>query len=185
MKAPRKSVAWLLPLLLTGCVHKTQRAQNQQLAPPIVDTPMPTPPPAPQNLPGEAPSQAPPQQATAQIPAAHPEDKPVRHRTHHKPDSKTTEQASVANDNSAVPAIGQLTSGDPSSLRSQTEDSIQSTERTLKDMSGRSLNDQQQKTVAQIREFLKQARSALVSSDVDGAHTLALKAQVLLGEISH
>ena len=33
------------------------------------------------------------------------------------------------------------------------------------------------KTAAQIREFLKQARQALTSGDVDGAHTLAVKAK--------
>jgi hypothetical protein len=38
--------------------------------------------------------------------------------------------------------------------------------------------------VAQIKEFLKQARTALGSGDVDGAHTLAVKAKVLFGEIS-
>jgi hypothetical protein len=48
----------------------------------------------------------------------------------------------------------------------------------------RSLNDQEQKTAAQIREFLKQAREALASGDVDGAHTLAAKAKVLLSELA-
>jgi hypothetical protein len=48
----------------------------------------------------------------------------------------------------------------------------------------RKLNDQEQKTAAQIREFIKQAKAALAASDVDGAHTLAVKAKVLLAEIS-
>jgi hypothetical protein len=56
------------------------------------------------------------------------------------------------------------------------------TERGLKDLN-RQLNDQEQKTLVQIREFLKQARAALTTGDVDGAHTLAVKAKVLLGEI--
>jgi hypothetical protein len=46
------------------------------------------------------------------------------------------------------------------------------------------LNDQELKTSAQIREFLKQARAALATSDVDGANTLALKAKVLLTELN-
>jgi hypothetical protein len=49
---------------------------------------------------------------------------------------------------------------------------------------GRKLNDPETKTAAQIREYLKQARGALVSGDVDGARTLAAKAKVLLGELS-
>jgi hypothetical protein len=113
------------------------------------------------------------------------QDQPPKRPVHHtKPDarsdSKPVEQAS--NGSAAVPAIGQLSAGDPSDLRNQTEDSIASTERGLKDLN-RQLNDQEQKTVVQIREFIKQARVALTSGDVDGAHTLALKAKVLFGEI--
>jgi hypothetical protein len=45
------------------------------------------------------------------------------------------------------------------------------------------LNDQEQKTAEHIREFLKQAKAALASGDVDGASTLAAKAKVLLSEL--
>jgi len=55
---------------------------------------------------------------------------------------------------------------------------IATTERGLNGIT-RSLNEQEQKTAAQIREFLKQAREALATNDVDGAHTLAVKAKVL------
>ena len=33
----RLSVAWLLPLMLTACFHKTQQAQVHALAPPLAD----------------------------------------------------------------------------------------------------------------------------------------------------
>ncbi len=46
------------------------------------------------------------------------------------------------------------------------------------------LSDPEQKTADHIREFLKQARAALASGDVEGAHTLAAKAQVLLAELT-
>jgi hypothetical protein len=46
------------------------------------------------------------------------------------------------------------------------------------------LSDSDQKTADQIREFLKEARTALASGDVDGAHTLAAKAQVLLAALN-
>ncbi len=181
MKTPRKSVALLLPLLLAGCFHKTEQVQNQPLAPPVVDTPPPAPAPAPKDLPPPVVT-VPQSQPTTQVaPPPKPEEKPVKHTTHRaKPDNKPVEQAS--NGAPAVPAIGQLSPGDPSDLRNQTEDSLALTERGLKDLN-RQLNDQEQKTLVQIREFLKQARAALTTGDVDGAHTLAVKAKVLLGEI--
>ena len=46
------------------------------------------------------------------------------------------------------------------------------------------LSEPEQKTAVQIREYLKQAREALASGDVDGAHTLAAKAKVLLAELT-
>jgi hypothetical protein len=91
------------------------------------------------------------------------------------------QQASTAD--SGVSAIGQLSTGDPSDIRQQTANSITETERGLKDL-GRKLNEQEQKTAAQIREFLKEAKNALTSGDVDGAQTLAAKAKVLLGELT-
>jgi hypothetical protein len=183
MKALVKSVALLLPFVLTGCVHKNDQAKNQPLAPPIVDTPSTTPTPSPTELPPPVVSVPP--APTAQItPPAQPEQKPVKKPHHPKTDTKNTEQASNASSEvSVVSAIGQLSPGDPSDLRQQTVESISSTERGLKDIN-RQLNDQEQKTVAQIKEFLKQARTALTSGDVDGAHTLAVKAKVLFGEIS-
>jgi hypothetical protein len=82
-----------------------------------------------------------------------------------------------------VSAIGQLSSGEPSDLSRQTLDYIAATEHGLGSLN-RTLTDPEQKTVAHIREFLKQARTALSSGDVDGAHTLAVKAKILLGELT-
>jgi hypothetical protein len=82
-----------------------------------------------------------------------------------------------------VSAIGQLSSGEPSDLQLETSDWIAATERGLNGL-GRRLSGQELKTAAQIREYLKQAREALISGDVDGAHTLAAKAKVLLSELS-
>ena len=83
-----------------------------------------------------------------------------------------------------VSAIGQLSSGDPADVRQETQDSIASIEKELNGIN-RSLDAPEQKTADQIREFLKQAQSALSSGDVDGAHTLAAKARVLLAELTH
>jgi hypothetical protein len=177
MKLNARSAAWLLPLLLTGCPHRTQVAQNQPLAPPIEDTAPPRPEPAPTNLPPpevSVPAEAQPQAIT---PPPEPVKKPAKHK---KPANTNTQIAS--NVTPALSAIGPLSTGDPPNVRQQTDDLIASTEKTLNGIT-RKLNDQEQKTAAQIREFLKQAREALTAGDVDGARTLAGKAKVLLDEL--
>jgi hypothetical protein len=176
MKLSARSAAWLLPLLLTGCIHKTQIAQNQPFAPPIEDPPPPKPEPAPTNLP--PPEVTIPVQPEPQItPPAEPVKKPVKHK---KPANTNTQVAS--NGTPAVPAIGNLSTPDPPNVRQQTDDSIASTEKTLNGIT-RKLNDQEQKTAAQIREYLKQAREALTAGNVDGANNFAFKAKVLLEEL--
>ncbi|MGA2675128.1 MAG: hypothetical protein ABSE99_18075 [Terracidiphilus sp.] len=178
MKLPARIAASLLPFLLAGCIHKTNSSPAQPLAPPLNPPPKPTTssvelPPSAATIPNPPPA---PETNASALPLETP--KPVKHK---KPVSKNTQQAS--NGSPGVSAIGQLSSGDPSDLRRQTESSIAATERGLNGI-GRKLGDQEQKTAAQIREYLKQARAALVSGDVDGAHTLAAKAKVLLGELS-
>jgi hypothetical protein len=118
--------------------------------------------------------------ASTQAPAQSQEaTKPPVH--HKKPVPKNTQQASIGTP--GVSAIGQLSVGEPSDLRRQTADSIASTERGLNSIT-RNLSDPEQKTASHIREFLKQARAAMNSGDVDGAHTLAVKAKILLGELT-
>jgi hypothetical protein len=178
--------ALLLPLLLSGCVHNKTTAKNQPpLAPPIEDAPPPKPDKAPSNLPPPVitvPTPSQPAATNTQPPPPPPKPKP-----HHKPKPADTDQQNtqVASNNAppAVSAVGSLSTGEPADLRKQTDDTISQTERGLNGIT-RTLNDQEKKTSAQIREFLKQARSALTTGDVDGAHTLAQKAKVLLGELT-
>jgi outer membrane biosynthesis protein TonB len=195
MKLPAKYVAGLLPLLLAGCVHKSNQAQVQQpLAPPIVDTPPANPAP-PTNLP--PPVVSTPQPTTTDTAKAQPPAPPPKPK-HKKPAPKPADQASTSSpppantqqasnatsgDANGVSAIGQLSGGDPADVRTDTENSISATERGLHDI-GRKLSEQEQKTADQISEFLKEARKALTTGDVDGAHTLAAKAKVLLAELT-
>jgi outer membrane biosynthesis protein TonB len=188
MKSPAGRVVGLLPLLLlAGCFHfhKSNQNQVQTLAPPIEDAPPPKPAPSPTDLPPPVvtvPAQTPPP-----APAPEPEEKPKPPVKHKKPAStpppaaNTTQQAAIPNP--GVSAIGQLSSGEPSDLRQQTQNSITATERGLSGIN-RALSDQEKKTADHIREFLKQAKAALSTGDVDGAATLAAKAKVLLGELS-
>jgi len=178
MKLPARIVAWVLPLLLTGCFwHKTPKAAAPTMAPDIGESSLPPPdqlPPPEVSIPTK------PSQNATKLPEQTPKP-PSKHKKPPAPPEADTEQAAV---HPEVSAIGQLSSGDPADLRRQTEGSIASTERGLNGIN-RNLNDQEQKTADHIREFIKQARAALASGDVDGASTLAAKAKVLLAELQH
>ncbi len=188
MKANIRSIVLILPLLLSSCFHKTSQAVNQPaLAPPIDDAPLPKPDNAPANLPPPVISLPEHKDPTAPPPTPKPET-PTQAPKHKKPSNKatpnpaaqTTEQASNASP--GVPAAGNLSPGGNADLKDQTQSVIAETERSLNGIN-RTLNDQETKTSLQIREFLKQARAALNSNDVDGAHTLALKAKALMTEL--
>jgi hypothetical protein len=189
MKLPAKIVLGLLPLFVIAC-HKSQQAQVQPLAPPVEDNPPSPPSTAPVNLPPPVVTIPPEPTKNAPTPPTKP---PAKHKK-----SKTTESTPAANANGAngatqeaaipppnpgVSAIGQLSSGDPADFKKATEEMIASTEHGLSSIT-RTLNDTEQKTADQIREDLKEAKEALASGDVDGAHTLAEKAKVLLQELT-
>lgn len=205
MKLPARNVAWLMPLVLTAwltacltaCNNKPRPVQPQQYAPPV--SIIPKPPVSHAELPEDAlvlPGE-PVDTDTDDIveEAAKPAVK--RRRPPAKPAPEVADpaqsqpggaQSPAVSENTEVPAVGDLTSGGGTSgaasdLRRETDDSISETERGLKTL-GRPLNGQEQKTAAQIRQFIRQARKALASGDVDGASTLAAKAKVLLGELS-
>jgi outer membrane biosynthesis protein TonB len=199
MRVPVKYAYWLLPLmalvpLLQGCDHKAQTTQTQTLAPPIVDTPPPKPATVSKaDLPpvviGET-APAKPKPSDTTTPVTEPPKKPVRHpkKPATTPPAATTaptptQEAAAPAAAPSVSAIGQLSGGASGDLRSETNDTIAATEKGLNGVT-RSLSDQEQKIAAQIREFIKQAKDALTTGDVDGAHTLAMKAKVLLTELN-
>lgn len=191
MKLHVRNTAWLLPLFLTACLNKSNQPPNQQYAPPVSTVPKPS------VLHPDLPDSAltlPLEPVDTDTDAILEEAaKPVvrRRRPVVKPPAEGAETASssasppqsAANENGEVPAIGELSSGDPPDLRRATNDLIADTETGLRSIE-RPLNGQEQKTAAQIRQFIRQARKALVTGDVDGAHTLAAKAKVLLSELS-
>jgi len=186
MKSPVRSVAWLLPFLLAGCFqlpfHKKHPTPARMLAPRVqpsqaiqlVDIDLP-----PADTVVEAYAIYNMREEEQAIPP------PVRHRRppNPNPDDAATAPEQAPPPTPAVSAIGQLSSGDPGNSRQQTENSIADIERRLNGIN-RTLSDSEQKTADHIREFLKQARAALASGDVEGANTLADKAQVLLTELT-
>ena len=188
MRLPARIGAWLLPFVLTGCFHRAHTDKSLPTAPqlptPRQAAPQPEPQmpePAPEPV---APPEAPkPQAETAPAPVAPDAGMPKPPARHAARKSSSSHPQMAANGTPGVSAIGLLSSGDPGDNRRQTEEQMVAIERGLKSIR-RPLNDQEQRTVAHIREFLKQARQAMASGDLDGAHTLAAKAKVLLSELA-
>jgi hypothetical protein len=186
MKAPAMVVIGLLPLFLTACIHRKPQVQAQGQTPPvIVDNPPLPPSTASVNPPaGETSIPAKPTTTAPTPPKPDTKRKKPASKPATTPANATAPTQEAANAApAAVSAIGELSSGDPADYRQETSDSIAAIERSLNGIT-RPLNDSEQKTADHIREFLKQARAALASGDVDGAHTLASKARVLLNELT-
>jgi hypothetical protein len=213
MKSARKIAAFmLLAVLASGCQHKTPAAVPVAAqAPPPPPKPMTQTaslPPVPQpELPKVGPpgSDQPPQPAPKPHRTTHHKPKPTTPATPTTPTTPTpatgeqntkeapkdapqpaaTQQAS-AGDAAPVSPIGQLTTagdsaGTPS--RHDIQDTIAATEKGLNDLK-RTLTASEQETIVQIRTFLTKAKQALNQDDLDGAHTLATKAKVLLDELT-
>jgi hypothetical protein len=193
MRISVKYAIWLLALLplAQGCDQKKPKAQQTQtLAPPIIDIP-PTQPSTvstadlPPPVIGDTEPKPNPNDTASKPPE--PVKKPVHHPKKPAPapaaPTSPQETASAKPPEPAVSAIGQLSGGESGDLRAQTEETISSTEKGVNGIT-RTLNDGEVKTAAQIHEFLKQAREALATGDVVGAHTLAIKAKVLLTELN-
>ncbi len=186
MKLDARKVAWLLPLLLSACAHNTNLSQMQPLAPNIDDTP---PPPnlAPANLPSPVitiPKTDKPVVVVQEPPKQPPKHKKPASKTAANPaDSQPGPQVAANAPPSEVDAIGDFaTPPQAPDSKKLAEDSIADVEKGLNGIT-RKLNDGDEKISMQIKEFLKEARTALNSGDVDGANTLAKKAKALLGEL--
>jgi hypothetical protein len=183
MRSPARCAACVLPFLLSGCsiFHRSRPAPIQALAP-VIEPSMP--------LEIKSVEIPPSQSVIAAKPIYNMKERAVSIRQpakRHKPANRPPEETDVATTPAAaapaVNAIGVMSSGDPANSRQQTQESIASAERGLNGIN-RSLNDSEQKTAGQIREFLKEAKSALASGDIDGAHTLTEKAKALLAELT-
>jgi hypothetical protein len=64
-----------------------------------------------------------------------------------------------------------------------TEQLTAATEQNLKKVEGQSLNSNQQEIVSQIHRYLQQSKAAAATDDLDQAHSLAQKAQLLSEEL--
>ncbi|MGH9493990.1 MAG: hypothetical protein ACRD3B_03250 [Candidatus Sulfotelmatobacter sp.] len=77
----------------------------------------------------------------------------------------------------------QLAGGQSGGQSTQAKDNatqmLDSTEENLKKLSGRQLSESEQDSVAQIRQFIDQSKSAVAAGDNERARTLAWKAETL------
>jgi hypothetical protein len=185
MNLVARRFAWLLSLVLCACSHNINQSQMQALAPPLEDSPPPPPDLAPSAFPQPTYS-IPPTKAPVAVPPE-PVKTPPKHHKSTKAASQAAAAAAANQVAEAAPpeenAMGKFETPEAPDTKKQTENSIGEVERGLNGI-GRKLSDQETKTSTQIREFLKQARTALASGDIDGANTLAKKAKALLGELT-
>ncbi len=191
MKLVARRLAWLLPVVLCACAHNPTQTQMQVMAPPLEDTP-PPPDISPTALPAPT-LNIPKTPAPVAVPPEPVKATPRHHRAPVKSAGTATpppvngtpgQSGTVAEAPAAeVSAIGQFGPPEPPDQKKQTENSINDIERGVNGI-GRKLTDTEEKTIVQIREFLKQARTILATGDVVGAQNLATKAKALLGELS-
>jgi len=77
-----------------------------------------------------------------------------------------------------------LTPEQASEQRAKTEQLLNASENNLYQLAGRTLNQNQQDTVGQIRNYMAGARSALKTGDPQRARNLAFKAQLLSDDLA-
>lgn len=187
----------LLAGITSGCEHKKPVLVMPQQPPPTA-TPEATPTPA------EAEAQ-PPQQPEAQptpTPAEQPQtagktaEKTKPKHTRHAAAKKPGEKAEVAHNNpkKIIPAepaptpaqTGQISPGptpaDGGNSQASTDQLLQGAEANLNGIT-RTLSKDEEAMRAQIREFIKQSRTATTENDPARAHTLAVKARLLSDEL--
>jgi ribosomal protein S20 len=93
--------------------------------------------------------------------------------------------ASTGQEPPATTPIGQLSAApNPADVPSKQsiQEEIDKTETGLNRLH-RTLTNEEQETVSEIRTFISKAKNALQAGDLDGAHTLTVKARVLLAEL--
>jgi hypothetical protein len=76
-----------------------------------------------------------------------------------------------------------ITEEEANRKRESAEQLLAAAESSLKGLAARTLNPNQQELVVQIRQYMDGARSALKESDIQRAHTLALKAHLLSDDL--
>src|SRR5438270_7274352 len=196
---PAAAGVLLLALITAGCEHKKPVLVMPQQPPPTA-APQPAPTPAeaeaqPAQQPQEAqptPTPAEQQPQAGEKTAEKTKPKHARHTGTKKPGEKS-EVARNSPSRKVIPAepsptpqqTGQISPGPtPAGGNSQisTDQLLQGAEANLNGIT-RTLSKDEEAMRAQIREFIKQSRTATTENDPARAHTLAVKARLLSDEL--
>lgn len=180
--------------LVTGCRHKAVTAPV-----PPVPQPLPQPQAGMGDLPQVPATSTPNVQlslpgTTETAPVHKRRTHPARRRREESEASNTQEQKQpAATDSNAgqepsdATPIGRLSTA-PAATDSRDSASIQTEINSIRSGAHnihRALSRSEQQTVTEIETFLDKAQNALQTGDMDGAHTLTVKARVLLNELNH
>jgi outer membrane biosynthesis protein TonB len=188
--------ALLLVLVIAGCEHKKPVLVMPQQPPPPAATPEATPAeaetkPAEQQPPEAQPAATPADQSKAGEKTA---DKAKPKHPRHSAAKKPGEKSEVAHNNpprkvipaEPAPTPQQISPGptpaDGGNSQASTDQLLQGAEANLNGIT-RTLSKDEEAMRAQIREFIKQSRTATTENDPARAHTLALKARLLSDEL--
>lgn len=191
------AVAGLLLLLMmaAGCEHKKPVLVMPQQPPPTA-TPQATPTPAATETPAEQPQEAQPtptpddQSKTGEKTADKTKPKHPRHTATKKPTGDKPEVARNTTPKKVIPAepaptpqqISPGPTSDGGNSQASTDQLLQGAEANLNGIT-RQLSKDEEAMRAQIREFIKQSRTATTENDPARAHTLAVKARLLSDEL--
>ncbi len=143
--------------------------------------PAPAEPPQPAaNAPADASPSVPP--APSGPKAAAPAKKPSVRKKHAQPEGEEAQKKVIHRGSTVEPAI-QLAPGmteeQAARQRKNTNQLLVSTDASLQKLSGRQLTKDEQDTVAQIRHFMQQVKTADAAGDLQRAYKLAVKAHLL------
>jgi len=201
MKPLRLSIAAIVLMLLLGislgCQHKKPVLVVPQ-QPPTTAAPQPTPTPEPAAQAADQPLVPTPTPTPAEQPRTAETSKPKhgRHAAQKKPSpsvggevAKNTPPKKVVQADKTEPpptSIGQISPGptpaDTTHSQTSTDQLLQGAEANLNGIT-RTLSKDEEAMRAQIREFIKQSRTATTENDPARAHALAVKARLLSDEL--
>ena len=192
---PAVAGSLLLVLVISGCEHKKPVLVMPQQPPPATATPEATPTPTEaETKPAE---QQPPEAQASPTPAEQPKtaEKTKPKHTRHASPKKPGEKSEVARNTppkKVIPAeptptplqTGQISPGptDGGNNQASTDQLLQGAEANLNGLT-RTLSKDEEAMRTQIREFIKQSRTAITENDLARAHTLAVKARLLSDEL--
>ncbi len=183
----------MLLATLSGCKKKQPPVPQPQTQAPTISVPAQQPPatqptePQTQPQPAQPPAQQQPQQKTATV--TKPKPKPTKKKpsaTAKKPAPKPPEHKTVPNggsDTNNAQLAASIPQGEAVHQRQSAAQLRINTEKNLVNLT-RTLSDDEQLTVQQIRAFLTQSRTADNEGDTERAYTLALKAYLLSDDLT-